>query len=100
MSIKEHMKHVEGTKKGDITLYTLSTCGWCKKTKGLLNELNVDYHYVDVDLLADADKEEAVNQIRQWNPACSFPTLVINNNSCIIGFKEEEIRGAITNGGK
>ncbi len=99
MSVKEHMKHVDGKKKGDITLYALSTCGWCKKTKGLLNDLTVDYHYVDVDLLADADKEEAIKEIRQWNPPCSFPTMVIDNNRCIIGFNEEEIRGLKANAG-
>ena len=97
MSVKEHMKHVDGTKKGDITLYALSTCGWCKKTKGLLNDLNVDYHYVDVDLLPDADSEEAIKEIRRWNPSCSFPTLVINNSRRIIGFNEEEILGLTKN---
>jgi hypothetical protein len=54
---------------------------------------------VDVDLLADADREEAVETIRRWNPACSFPTLVIDNNRCIIGFNEGEIRGLVNNGG-
>ena len=96
MSVKGHLKHVDGTKKGDITLYALSTCGWCKKTKGLLNDMNLDYRYVDVDLLADADREEAMEEIRRWNPTCSFPTLVIDNDRCIVGFREEEIRGLLT----
>jgi len=99
MSVKEHMKHVEGAKKSDIKLYALSTCGWCKKTKGLLNKLQADYHYVDVDLLGDADQEEAVAEITKWNPQCSFPTLVIDNKSCIVGFKEQEIRGVIADAG-
>ncbi len=93
MSLTEHLKHVEGKKLGDITLYALSTCGWCRKTKGLLNDLNIDYRYVDVDLLGDADQDEALKAIRQWNEACSFPTMVVNNNRCIIGFNEAEIRG-------
>ncbi len=25
------MQHVEGENKGDVVLYALSTCGWCKK---------------------------------------------------------------------
>jgi len=99
MSVKEHMKHVDGTKKKNITLYALSTCGWCKKTKGLLNDLKADYHYVDVDLLGDADQEEAVTEIRKWNPECTFPTLVVDNNRCIVGFKEQEIRGVIADAG-
>jgi len=99
MPVKEQMKHKKGNKRGDITLYALSTCGWCKKAKGLLDELSLDYHYVDVDLLADADRQEAVETIRRWNPRCSFPTLVIDNNHCIIGFNEGEIRGLLNNGG-
>ena len=95
MSVKEHMKHVDGTKKGEITLYALSTCAWCKKTKDLLNTLKADYHYVDVDLLADADKEKVVKEISKWNPACSFPTMVIDNKRCIVGFDEKEIRGLV-----
>jgi len=99
MPVKEQMKHKEGKKRGNITLYALSTCGWCKKAKVLLDELSLDYHYVDVDLLADADRQEAVETIRRWNPRCSFPTLVIDNNHCIIGFNEGEIRGLLNNGG-
>jgi glutaredoxin len=95
MSVKKHLKHVKGKKKGGITLYALSTCGWCKKTKGLLNDLQADYHYVDVDLLADDEQAEAVAEITKWNPECSFPTLVINNSRCIVGFKEQEIRGLL-----
>jgi glutaredoxin-like protein NrdH len=100
MSVKEHIKHVDGTKKGDIMLYALSTCGWCQKTKGLLNDLKVDYSYVDTDLLEGADREEALGEIRKWNPACSFPTIVINNNKCIVGFKEDQIRETLGHDGK
>ena len=92
MSVKEHLQHIVGKKKGNIMLYTLSTCVWCKKTKALLNDLQADYHFVDVDLLADADKKEAITEISKLNPACSFPTLVIDNDRCIVGFKEQEIR--------
>jgi glutaredoxin-like protein NrdH len=99
MPVEKHMKHVKGKKKKNITLYALSTCGWCKKTKGLLNDLEADYHYVDVDLLADDDQAEVVTEITKWNPECTFPTLVIDNNKCIVGFKEQEIRGLLTDAG-
>ena len=35
--------------------YAMSTCVWWKKTKRLLDELGLEYSYVDVDVLA---KEE------------------------------------------
>lgn len=83
---------VEGKIKGSFRLYALSTCGWCRKTKDLLDDLGVEYEYVDVDILAGEERETAVEEIKRWNPPCSFPTLVINNDSCIVGFDEEKIR--------
>ncbi len=87
--------HVDGKKKGDIMLYTLSTCGWCKKTKALLKELGVEYHYVDVDLLKHEEQHTVVEEIMKFNPDSNFPTMVINGKKCIIGFKEDEIREAL-----
>jgi glutaredoxin len=87
--------HVPGKKKAKIMLYALSTCGWCKKTKALLNELGVEYDYIDVDLLKGAEQDAIVKEIMKYNPACNFPTMVINSSQCIIGFKEDDIRGAL-----
>ena len=89
------MEHVGGKNKGHIMLYALSTCVWCKKTKSLLNNLGVDYYYIDVDLLEGKEKEKVKNDLIRWNPQCSFPTLVINNDKCIVGYKEKETKEAI-----
>jgi glutaredoxin len=89
------MTHVEGEKRGEIVLYALSTCVWCKKTKELLESLNVDFHYTHVDLLAEKEKEDTLEEIKKWNPRCSFPSLVINNGQCIVGYDENKIRGAV-----
>jgi glutaredoxin len=88
------MKHVEGKNKGHIVMYALSTCGWCKKTKRLLNEMGVEYHYTDVDLLEGEKKAKAMEELERWNPRRSFPTLVINDE-CIVGYQEEKIKEAI-----
>jgi glutaredoxin len=55
----------------------------------------VEYDYIDVDLLKGAEREAAVNEIMKHNPSRSFPTLVIDGDKCIVGFQEEEIRGAL-----
>lgn len=86
------MNHVDGENRGDIILYGLSTCGWCKKTKKLLEDFGVKYNYVFVDQLNTKDKVKATKEIKRWNPRCSFPTLVINNEKCIIGYKDDEIK--------
>lgn len=87
-----NLTHVEGNNKGKVMLYALSTCGWCKKTKALLNELGVGYDYTDVDLLQGSEQTGAIGELQRFNPDCNFPTLVINDSKCIVGFKEGEIR--------
>ncbi len=87
-----NVTHVAGKKKGKVMLWALSTCGWCKNTKALLNELGVEYDYTDVDLLRGSEQTAAIGEIQKFNPDCNFPTLVIDNSRCIVGFKEDEIR--------
>jgi len=86
---------VEGKDKGKVRLFALSTCVWCKRTKLLLNNMGVMYDYVFVDQLQGTEKEEATKELEKWNPRCSFPTLVVNDEKCIVGFKEDEIKGAL-----
>lgn len=87
--------HVHGDDSVKLKLYTLSTCGWCRKTKALLGDLGASYDYVDVDLLEGDDIKTAEEEIKKWNPACSFPTIIVNGEKCIIGFNEEEIRSVL-----
>ena len=89
------IEHAKGEKKGKIMLYALSTCGWCRKTKDLLNDLGVDYYFVYVDTLEGDDRDNTIEEIKKWNPRCSFPTLVIYDIKCIVGFKEDKLRKAI-----
>jgi len=85
--------HVEGIHtKHSVVLYTLSTCGWCRKTKGLLQELGVAYDYVDVDQQEGSNRELAKQEVLKWNPACSFPTIVVDGKDCIVGFQEDKLR--------
>jgi len=86
------MEHVEGKNKGKVTLYALSTCGWCKKTRMLLENLGIDFNYIYVDLLSGEERSKVINEVEKWNPQLSFPTVVINDNDVIVGFREEEIK--------
>lgn len=86
------MTHINGNDKGSIRLYALSTCGWCRKTKRLLDSLNVAYDFVFVDHLEEKEREEAMDEVEKWNPRCSFPTLVYQDKKCIVGFKEDKIK--------
>jgi glutaredoxin len=92
MSIKDYAKKVSGKKKDEIFLFTLSTCVWCMKTKKLLSSQGVEYSYIDVDLLDDDIKDEVMKEFDRWNLNESFPTIVVNNKKCIIGYQEDKIK--------
>jgi len=84
--------HVPGNDRGRVVLYALSTCMWCKKTKKLLNELAVDYYYVDVDLLPSDQKEDAKKEAIKWKKQANYPLIVIDDEKCIPIYSEEMIK--------
>ncbi len=77
-----------------VMIYTLSTCGACKATKKLLNELSITYEFTDVDLLKGEEQNLVVEKVKAVNPLCSFPTILIGD-IVIVGFRESEIRKAL-----
>jgi glutaredoxin len=77
-----------------VKLYSLSTCSHCKSTKKFLSECTVKYDFVDVDLLDGEERAAILKDVRQLNPKCSFPTIIIGEK-VIIGFKENEIKEAL-----
>ena len=76
-----------------VKLYALSTCGHCKNTRKLLDQHQVAYDCVEVDLSFGEEREKLVAEVKKFNPACSFPTLVIGEGEkVIVGFRENEIK--------
>jgi glutaredoxin len=77
-----------------VKMYTLSTCSHCKAATKFLNENEIVFDATDVDLLQGADREAVLNEVVQYNPQRSFPTIIIGNK-IIIGFKENDIKEAL-----
>jgi glutaredoxin-like protein NrdH len=75
-----------------VVLYALSTCGWCRRTKRLLDEHDVEYELIYVDHLEGDAREAAVTEVAKWNPRRSFPTLVVDDRVSVAGFKPEQIK--------
>ena len=92
MALSNRLKHVTGKDCGEIILYALSTCQWCKKTKELLNKLKIGYDYINVDLLSKADKKEVYELFEYLKIDMNFPVIVVNDKNVIIGYQENKIR--------
>jgi glutaredoxin len=86
-------KEIDMTEK-PVKLYTLSTCSHCKSTKKLLADCTVKYDVVDVDLLEGDERKAILEDVKKFNPRCSFPTIIIGN-TVIVGFKEKDIKEAL-----
>ncbi len=81
-------------KKNDhkVNLYALSTCVWCRLTKQFLNENNVEYEYIDVDLVDENDKQKIHEIIQNKSGSLSYPTTIIDGKIVINGFRKDKLK--------
>jgi glutaredoxin len=78
-----------------IAFYGLSTCIWCKRTRQFLENNGVSFEYTYVDLLHGQERDEVMTQMRRWNPSVSFPTTVVDEARCVVGYRPEELEEAL-----
>ena len=69
-----------------ITMYSADWCGDCRRSKRLLDSLNVEYTIIDVE--ADASASEKVIEINGGQR--SIPVIVFSDGThltfCVIGY--------------
>ena len=78
----------------DVKVFSLSTCSHCKTTKKYLSDCTIKYEFIDVDLLKGEERKAIIEDVKKFNPRCSFPTIIIGDK-VIVGFKEKEIKEAL-----
>ncbi len=87
---------VDGAKREHkVFLYTLSTCGWCKKTKELLKEKGVAFEYLDVDVLKAEERKAAIEDLHKRNAPIGFPVIIIDEKELISGYQPEKMLVAL-----
>ncbi len=77
-------------KNARIKLYSLSSCAHCKDVRLLLKERNLDFDWVSIDMLAGTERADTMRELKKYNAACTFPTLVVDED-VVVGFKKEKI---------
>jgi len=82
-------------KRHKVFLYALSTCAWCKKTKKFLEEHGIEFEYVDVDRCSKEDIAAIRSELERRGAPMSFPFIIIDERVQILGFKEDELKGAL-----
>jgi glutaredoxin-like protein NrdH len=80
-------------RKKRVRLYSLSTCPTCKRVKKLLDEHSIQYELTEVDLLDSGEQWLATKELKKYNAAATYPTLVVEE--VILGLDEEGIKKAL-----
>jgi glutaredoxin len=80
-----------GMKK--VTLYTLSTCPWCRKAKEFFTDRHIPFTDIDYDL-ADKATQEKVLQELDAAGATGFPFVKIGDK-VISGYQPERYANAL-----
>lgn len=83
---------MEGQRK-KVRLYALSTCPSCKRVKQFLDNHNIPYEYIEVDLLDSGEQWVTSKDLKKYNPQASYPTLIIED--VITGFDEEALKESL-----
>jgi len=78
-----------------VLFYGLSTCIWCKRTREFLEGEVVAFEYVYVDKLEGDERTAALEEIQRHNPSRNFPTIVIDGDQVIVGYKIDALKGAL-----
>jgi glutaredoxin len=59
-----------------------------------MHDNNIKFDFIDVDLLQGEERQNILEEVMQYNPNRSFPTILIGDR-IIIGFREDDIREAL-----
>ncbi|WGM90622.1 MAG: glutaredoxin [Candidatus Bathyarchaeota archaeon] len=88
----ETIKVSGNNNKHHVLVYAISTCGWCKRAKNFLKENDVEYEYVDIDVLNNEDKEKIKQDIITRGGPLVYPTLIIDNKILITGAPQDKLK--------
>jgi glutaredoxin-like protein NrdH len=60
-------------------------------TKQFLNDNNVDFEYLDVDLLTGEKRTEVLREVYRLSGGYSFPVIVVGD-TVIVGFNRDKLQ--------
>lgn len=63
-----------------VSMYTLSTCPWCRKTKKFFTEKNIPFDYIDYDLADESTQKNIINDMERHH-ASGFPYVMIGEDT-------------------
>ena len=82
-----------GKQDYDLTVFTLSTCGFCKRALAFLESHGFAYRFIHLDTIAPETKRQVKETLRErFNITPIFPILVVDGKRALTGFTEPQWR--------
>jgi len=70
-----------------LTLFALSTCGFCRRAIGYLNDQGYAYRFVHMDKLPKSEQDAIRAHVKRvYRTALSFPLLCLGDKDHLSGF--------------
>ena len=75
----------------EITVFALSTCGFCKRALAFLNTRSIAYRFVHMDLIPLETKNAAKKALKErFKEDIAFPFAIIDGDKHLVGFIEPD----------
>ncbi|MDZ4167983.1 MAG: glutaredoxin family protein [Coriobacteriia bacterium] len=74
-----------------VKVFALSTCPYCRMARAYLDENDVSYDVVEVDLLEGEEKDAAVAEVKAISGGTSFPVVVVDEE-VLVGFNKKRMK--------
>jgi len=99
--IMNNFIEVEGTNsEHDVSIFTLSSCMWCKKCKAYLKDRKINYKYIDIDTITPDEKKQVLDFLREnYKPdRIAYPFMVCDDKF-VVGYDPNKYEELIKTGG-
>ncbi len=97
----ELFNEVEGkNNKQEVSIFTLSTCMWCKKCKTYLKDRDIKYKYIDIDSITPEQKSKILAYLKEnYKPdRIAYPFLVCDDKF-VVGYDPNKYEELMKSGG-
>jgi glutaredoxin len=76
-----------------VSMYTLSTCPWCRKTKKYFTDHNIPFTFIDYDLADDKTQSRIMDELDAVG-VTGFPFVKIDDQF-IVGYQPDRYASAM-----
>ena len=74
-----------------VKVFALTTCPYCRMARTYLDENDVEYDVVEVDLLTGDERSAVIAEVEDLSGGRSFPVIIVDDET-IVGFNKKRMK--------